>query len=276
MKIYSKNDQKWFVGKIAKIDKDSTGEWLLVIFKNDGGKIFSKQIQRFSDQIRPYVYQKFNVCSDSLLFFEFCTILQISCLFVEIFCFLLRRTDKSCLLHRDYFLQKEKNFTLTTLKIQKVMNFPLITMTVMINVVMTLAKRILKILTLYEFAKDRKFKKKCLSADQGLHNDAEDSSVLGLDDELSSESHNLKEENFVLKYQKKLKTLTNILTTSIQKIGNGTDCINRDEIPIHVWELIADFTVDGVQKILVEISGSGFCLALCCLEQPPCFAILSK
>ena len=52
--IYSQTDKKWFTGKIAKVIQNYE-EWLLVVFKNDSGKIFSKEIQRYSGMIRPYV-----------------------------------------------------------------------------------------------------------------------------------------------------------------------------------------------------------------------------
>eukprot|EP01084_Bolivina_argentea_P154753 269746_1 len=48
--IYSRSKQKWYPGRIDKIFTDEEGEWLEIRY----GKSMTKQVQRYSADIRPY------------------------------------------------------------------------------------------------------------------------------------------------------------------------------------------------------------------------------
>ena len=53
MEIFSNTHQEWYRGEIVEIIKDEEGEWLNVVWARNNGEAMSKQVQRFSTDVRP-------------------------------------------------------------------------------------------------------------------------------------------------------------------------------------------------------------------------------
>ena len=55
VQIFSNTHQEWYTGEIVSIEKDQEGEWLNVVWTRSNGEAMSKQVQRFSTDVRPPV-----------------------------------------------------------------------------------------------------------------------------------------------------------------------------------------------------------------------------
>ena len=53
MEIFSNTHKEWYLGEVVDVIKDEEGEWLNVVWKRDNGEAMSKQVQRFSTDVRP-------------------------------------------------------------------------------------------------------------------------------------------------------------------------------------------------------------------------------
>ena len=53
VEIFSNTHQEWYRGEIVEIIKDEEGEWLNVVWARNNGEAMSKQVQRFSTDVRP-------------------------------------------------------------------------------------------------------------------------------------------------------------------------------------------------------------------------------
>jgi len=53
VEIFSNTHQEWYLGEIVDIIKDEEGEWLNCVWARSNGEAMSKQVQRFSTDVRP-------------------------------------------------------------------------------------------------------------------------------------------------------------------------------------------------------------------------------
>jgi len=53
VEIFSNTHQEWYLGEIVDIIKDEEGEWLNCVWNRANGEAMSKQVQRFSTDVRP-------------------------------------------------------------------------------------------------------------------------------------------------------------------------------------------------------------------------------
>jgi len=53
VEIFSNTHQEWYLGEINGICKDEEGEWLTCVWARSNGEAMSKQVQRFSTDVRP-------------------------------------------------------------------------------------------------------------------------------------------------------------------------------------------------------------------------------
>lgn len=53
MEIFSNSFQEWYLGEVVDIIKDDEGEWLNCVWARANGEAMSKQVQRFSTDVRP-------------------------------------------------------------------------------------------------------------------------------------------------------------------------------------------------------------------------------
>ncbi|ETO30437.1 hypothetical protein RFI_06683, partial [Reticulomyxa filosa] len=53
VQIFSNSHQEWYTAEIIDILKDEEGEWLNVVWHRDNGEAMSKQVQRYSTDVRP-------------------------------------------------------------------------------------------------------------------------------------------------------------------------------------------------------------------------------
>mmetsp|Transcript_10328 Transcript_10328/g.16661 ORF Transcript_10328/g.16661 Transcript_10328/m.16661 type:complete len:623 (+) Transcript_10328:199-2067(+) len=53
VEIFSNTHQEWYLGEIVDIIKDDEGEWLNCVWARANGEAMSKQVQRFSTDVRP-------------------------------------------------------------------------------------------------------------------------------------------------------------------------------------------------------------------------------
>merc|ERR550525_712771 len=53
VEIFSNTHQEWYLGEIVDIIKDEEGEWLNCVWARTNGEAMSKQVQRFSTDVRP-------------------------------------------------------------------------------------------------------------------------------------------------------------------------------------------------------------------------------
>jgi len=65
VEIFSNTHQEWFLGEIVDIIKDDEGEWLNCVWARSNGEAMSKQVQRFSTDVRPVQDDDASTGSDS-------------------------------------------------------------------------------------------------------------------------------------------------------------------------------------------------------------------
>merc|ERR1719384_481962 len=53
VEIFSNTHQEWYLGEVVDIIKDDEGEWLNCVWARANGEAMSKQVQRFSTDVRP-------------------------------------------------------------------------------------------------------------------------------------------------------------------------------------------------------------------------------
>merc|ERR1719361_1880047 len=53
VEIFSNTHQEWYLGEVVDIIKDDEGEWLNCVWARTNGEAMSKQVQRFSTDVRP-------------------------------------------------------------------------------------------------------------------------------------------------------------------------------------------------------------------------------
>ncbi|ETO01075.1 serpentine receptor [Reticulomyxa filosa] len=53
VQIFSNTHQEWYTAEIIDVMKDEEGEWLNVVWNRENGEAMSKQVQRFSTDVRP-------------------------------------------------------------------------------------------------------------------------------------------------------------------------------------------------------------------------------
>lgn len=57
VEIFSNTHQEWYLGEVVDIIKDDEGEWLNCVWARANGEAMSKQVQRFSTDVRPVQVQ---------------------------------------------------------------------------------------------------------------------------------------------------------------------------------------------------------------------------